>query len=316
MGAPWKFLDKGTAAPQDALMTAADWRNAAFDDSAWGSGPAQFGYGNDGEVTRVEDNATAGYVGTDTDRYITTYFRHKFTWAGSASLLTRLHVRVLRDDGVAIFLNGTRITLDNLTEPWNHLTPADNSVANEAVPLEVFDIPAAALREGENILAAEIHQAGSNSSDIRFDMQLSAESVIGSKVEIIVLTDDTDGDDMSDTWERANGLDAAVANASDDADGDGSTNRAEFLAGTNPRLVTSRFRSHALSRPSPGQLQINFDSVPGKSYQLQQSDALGAWQDAGTIFPAHAANPQTIRQFAKPADPEKFFRVRVAGDWQ
>ena len=319
MGSTWKFLDNGTAAPQDALMTPADWRNAVFDDTAWGSGAGQLGYGDGDETTVVEDDATPGSpTAGSTTRYITTYFRHKFTWSGSAALLNRLKVRVVRDDGVAIFLNGRRIVRDNLTEGWNHLTLSDGSIGgtNETTPLEVFDIPASALLEGGNILSAEIHQSAADSSDISFDMELSAESVVGAKVEIVVLNDDLDGDDMSDTWERANGIDATVANASADADGDGSSNRSEFLAGTNPQLISSRLRGNSLTQPAAGQLSLNFDSVPGHLYQIQQSDALSAWQDTGTSFPAHASNPQTVRQFAQPADPRKFYRVLVVGDWR
>ncbi len=317
MGSTWRFLANGTAAPQDALITAADWRNAVFNDAAWLSGAGQLGYGDGDEATVVEDDATPGSpTAGSTTRYMTTYFRRKFTWSGSAALLTRLKVRVIRDDGVAVFLNGTRIVRNNLPTTWTHLTPADISVADENTPLEVLDIPAAALREGENILSAEIHQNAANSSDISFDMELSAEAVIGAKVEIVVLNDDLDGDDMSDTWERANGIDAATPNAGEDADGDGSSNRAEFLAGTNPQSFSSELRSNNLTRPSAGQLEISFDSVPGKLYRIQQSDALGAWQDTGTNFPAHATNPQTYRQFPMPAEPRKYFRVRVAGDWQ
>ncbi len=317
MGSTWKYLANGTAAPQDALITAADWRNAGFNDAVWLSGAGQLGYGDGDEATVVEDDATPGSpTAGSTTRYITTYFRRKFTWSGSAALLTRLSVRIIRDDGVAIFLNGTRIVRDNLPATWTHLTPALASVADESAPLEVLDIPAAALREGENILSVEIHQNAATSSDMSFDMELSAESVIGAKVEIVVLNDDLDGDKMSDTWERANGIDAAAANAGDDADGDGSTNRAEFLAGTDPQSFSSKLRSNTLTRPSAGQLEIGFDSVPGKFYRIQQSDALGAWLDTGTNFPAHATDPQTFRQFPKPGDERKFYRVRVVGDWQ
>lgn len=47
---------------------------------------------------------------------------------------------------------------------------------------------------------------------------------------------DTDGDGMSDEWEKSHGLDANnIADSSIDADGDGYTNVEEFLNGTNPQ---------------------------------------------------------------------------------
>ncbi len=49
---------------------------------------------------------------------------------------------------------------------------------------------------------------------------------------------DTDKDGMPDVWEIANGFNTnSAADATQDADGDGLNNRAEFLAGTNPRLA-------------------------------------------------------------------------------
>ena len=318
MGGDWKYLANGTAAPQDAGITAADWRHAAFIDAAWAVGGAELGYGDGDETTIVEDNATAGYVATDTDRYITTYFRRKFDYVGSTDLVSALKVRAIRDDGIVIFLNGTRIAKDNLPDTWDSTTPATVSIsgAAETTPIEFLDIPASALRQGENILAVEIHQQSAASSDISFNMELSATSVAGARVDLIVLNDDLDSDNMSDTWERANGLDATVANGDQDADRDGQSNRNEFLAGTNPNLASSAFRSTGLTTAAGNQLQIAFQSVPGKLYHLQHSDALGSWLDTGADFPAHPSNAQTILQFNKPALPKKFYRVRVVGDWQ
>jgi hypothetical protein len=55
---------------------------------------------------------------------------------------------------------------------------------------------------------------------------------------------DSDGDTLPDAWEIAFGLDphsaAAPDGAADDPDGDGASNRAEFLAGTHPRGFHTR----------------------------------------------------------------------------
>lgn len=319
MGGNWKFLDTGVAAPQDAAapITAADWRHYDFDDALWKEGAAELGYG-DNQVTLVEDNATAGYNSADTDRYITTYFRRKFEFAGATDLLHALQVRVIRDDAVAIFLNGTRIVKDGLPNTWDHTTPALTGIsgAAETTPLEVYDIPPGALRQGQNVLAVEIHQQAPDSSDISFNMELSVQTIVGARVEIVVLNDDVDGDNVSDTWERSFGLDATVADGQLDTDGDGQSNRAEFLSGTDPLLLSSVLRTTGLASVPGNELEITFESVPGKTYRLQHSDALDAWFDTGGAVPAHPTNPQTALRFARPPEAKKFYRLRGNDDWQ
>ena len=63
--ATWKYLDTGIS-PDPA------WSALSFDDSLWPSGPAQLGYGEGDESTVV------GFGPEETNKYITTYFRHAF----------------------------------------------------------------------------------------------------------------------------------------------------------------------------------------------------------------------------------------------
>jgi hypothetical protein len=53
------------------------------------------------------------------------------------------------------------------------------------------------------------------------------------------LRPDGDHDGMDDVWEEANGLDPTVADGEEDPDGDGFTNREEYLLGTDPLFATT-----------------------------------------------------------------------------
>jgi hypothetical protein len=131
-----------------------------------------------------------------------------------------------------------------------------------------------------------------------------------------VLDDDVDGDLMSDTWERSVGLDATVANANDDPDGDGQSNRAEFLAGTNPFAADSALRIQTILPGAGSLLNLTFDSVPGHTYQLQRSTDLQTWTNSGSTFSAHATNPQTVVPFTMPASLSQYLRLKLQNTWQ
>ncbi|MES2570963.1 MAG: glycoside hydrolase [Verrucomicrobiota bacterium] len=125
-GDSWKYHDKGAD-----LGTA--WRESVYTDTAWTGGISPLGYGDNDEATRVEDNATPGYVATDTSRYITTYFRRSFT-INNPSAVSALRLAVQRDDGVAVYLNGRRVFLDNLAADAPATQPAPEAVKALILP--------------------------------------------------------------------------------------------------------------------------------------------------------------------------------------
>lgn len=161
LGDTWNFLDTG-AAPDPT------WMESSFDDSSWLSGPAELGYGDTQETT-ID-------FGSDSDnKHITTWFRRTFN-VSNRSEVTRLKLTVKRDDGIRVFLNGTEIARDNLTTGTvNADTEASNDVSssNEETLLH-YNVDPALLLEGSNIIAAEVHQEDGDSSDLSFDLQLSA----------------------------------------------------------------------------------------------------------------------------------------------
>ena len=164
-GDVWKYLDDGS-------NLGGGWRARFFDDRNWSAGPGRLGYGGDGEVTVVSGGTNASV------RNVTTYFRRQFVVADT-SAYGGLLLRVRRDDGVAVYLNGIEIARDNLPSgavAWNTLASATVDAANETTALE-FRLDTSALLTGTNTLAVEIHQASIGSSDLGFDLALTGLSV-------------------------------------------------------------------------------------------------------------------------------------------
>ncbi|MHB1307649.1 MAG: hypothetical protein ACYDC1_06390 [Limisphaerales bacterium] len=157
-GSEWRYLDDGSD-PGDA------WRGPEFDDQAWKRGPAELGYGENDEAT------TIGY-GPDPDRkYPTTYFRRAFG-VPDASVFSRLIVRLKRDDGGAVYLNGREVLRSNL--PDGPLTPQTRAANAGDDGKEFFEheLDPRDLRPGDNLVAVEIHQDQPTSSDVSFELEL------------------------------------------------------------------------------------------------------------------------------------------------
>ena len=157
-GAVWKYLDDGS----DQRTS---WRDREFDDSQWRSGPAPFGYG-DQVATRVS-------YGSNADRkHVTTYFRHNFK---SQRKYSDLYVHVRRDDGVVIYINGTEVTRSNMPQGSITSDTLAASVFTGSRETMYYTIQIrAAVVAGENVIAAELHQGERLSSDLVFDLELSA----------------------------------------------------------------------------------------------------------------------------------------------
>lgn len=158
----WKYNDKGVA-------LTSGWINASFDDSAWSSGQGEFGYGDGGESTIIS------YGSSSSNKYITSYFRKKFYINSKNGLiLPRLLLRA--DDGAIVYVNGQEAVRFNLTKgDISFSTFALRAIAgNGEIMFQDYFLDPALLVEGENIIAVEVHQSASNSSDLSFDLQLLA----------------------------------------------------------------------------------------------------------------------------------------------
>jgi len=184
-GSSWLWLDDGSnqGGPADGI---AWYGHPDYNDSDWsGPGPGKLGYENDGEVTPV------GYGPDDNNKYITTYFR---TWfdVNDVSEYASLTARVIRDDGIVVYLNGDPLPAvrDRMTEePFDYLTEADSPAVGGDDEDTYFehDVDLAKLLNGTNLIAAEVHQVSPTSSDLGFDLELVATRKTSSADEGIAL---------------------------------------------------------------------------------------------------------------------------------
>jgi len=163
----WEYLydgsDQGTA-----------WQAYGFGDG-WDSGPGQLGFGDGDEATDIGPRVIG---------QITAYFRHKFTVLNKSEI-TDLEIDLLYDDGAVVHLNEQEV--DRFNMPGGTIvydTEAENaSVDNRTA---TFSADVGDLNEGDNILAVEVHQANSGSSDLSFDLNLEASRITGSPEAIVI----------------------------------------------------------------------------------------------------------------------------------
>ncbi len=170
----WRFLDNGVAQSNSNVVVgngsynATDWKHPDFNDNSWGTGQAMLGYG---AVGSVPIRTTVGPAGTP--RNITTYFRKEFSVSGAADY-TELTFDLIRDDGAIVYLNGKEIDRSNLADGVITATSLATSASpeDEIVPLSTLTLAPGDLVEGVNVIAVEVHQTSTRSSDLGVDLRV------------------------------------------------------------------------------------------------------------------------------------------------
>lgn len=166
-GSTWKYLDDGSDQGQFWYLP------GLIDDSGWSNGVAELGYGDAAGNNRPERTVLS--FGPDPNaKYPTTYFLKNFTVADPTGF-GGLTLRVLRDDGAIVYINGMEVFRTGITNEFvDFSTYTLPAVADDGTIFQVTEIAASVLQSGDNLVAVEIHQDAGNSSDISFDLMLWA----------------------------------------------------------------------------------------------------------------------------------------------
>ncbi|HEY5653930.1 MAG TPA: fibronectin type III domain-containing protein [Pontiella sp.] len=155
----WKYYDTGE--PNGS------WTSEGYNDNSWPSGLGGFA---DNDVTEI---GTALAVGVDT-----VYFRKEFTLA-NASVVKDIIVNARYDDGIVVYINGVEVQRPNMPagDVITHTTLATVTVGGtdeDAFTASNADLSGVTLNEGANTIAVSLHNVLTTSSDLIFDMELSA----------------------------------------------------------------------------------------------------------------------------------------------
>jgi len=341
-GSVWKYLDNGSD-------QGTAWFAPAFPDTSWQSGPAPLGYG---DANGIWPATTNSYGPDPNNKYVTTYYRRAFA-APDPTLLSNLIVNVQRDDGVIVYLNGTPIFTNNMpSTPINYLTNA-LTVINGSDETNFYPqaVSTSLLVPGNNVLAAEIHQANATTSDSVFDLQLSAALLPPNQPPLVFAGPDQSialpmtctflglaSDDglpsppalLAIAWSKLSGpgtvtfsnSNAPVTTATFSASGiyqlritgnDGAIVRTDDVTITVTNPPPPQINSINLVGANPRSFRMAFTALGGLPYTVQYRDSLttGSWQ-VMTNIPAQSGSQ--LIQIVDPLNPTantRFYRLSI-----
>jgi hypothetical protein len=318
-GAVWKYLDTGTNA-------GVGWRERDFDDSGWFTGRAKFGYGDGNEVTRLN-------FGNPDNKYITYYFRHWFTVADPA-WWNALAFRVLRDDGVVVYLNGTELFRQNMPDGPIGFTNLASSAVGGADEFTFFPstMAATALVGGTNLLGVELHQSSAVSADTGFDLELRGQQIVQAPAFLAHPTPLTRYEGESATFTataigsepltlqwRRDGLPlpgatslSLVLNPAALTDAGAYTLRATNAAGAAtslPATLTVLPRPAASVARTPDGLALISPAQPGRTYTVLESSDLVHWAVVTNLLAAGSLVAFTVEVGTDAS--QRFYQLRV-----
>lgn len=157
----WRYWDNGSVGDPN-------WNQPGYNDSGWSSGAGDFGFGDPGINTTLTSGNT------------TYYFRKSINAPAGANNWNLGRIKLKRDDGVVIYVNGTEVSRFNMPEGTILYSTLGNTTISGSEEDIYYDMSFTGnyFNAGNNVIAVEVHQASVGSSDLRFDMRLSAEQSV------------------------------------------------------------------------------------------------------------------------------------------
>jgi hypothetical protein len=163
--ATWRFV-RGIS---EASTPTSAWRSNTFNDAAFSNAPAPFSYG---------EGITTGTDLTGMQNNYTCFFLRQVLVLSNVSEIGALRFGARVDDGFVLWINGVELRRVNIGGASNDPVTITTLAANapEPVPFVFYtlDAPSNYLLNGTNIVAVQVFNTSSGSSDLVFDASLEA----------------------------------------------------------------------------------------------------------------------------------------------
>jgi hypothetical protein len=125
---------------------------------------------------------------------------------------------------------------------------------------------------------------------------------------------DSDDDGLPDAWEESYSFVTGINEANLDSDGDGLSNLAEFIAGTNPRLAadTLRLKPISVTRAGTNMLTLlEFEARSNKTYTVSYSSAMAGpvWTRLSNVIAAPTNRVMSVNDGWPASVGQRFYRL-------
>ncbi|MBM3846071.1 MAG: hypothetical protein FJ405_07290 [Verrucomicrobia bacterium] len=187
-GSTWRWLSPtGGLGRSDVIVgrtnwSAANWKHPDYDDASWNQGAGEFGFGEGDEVTVIPSHS-------GTNRLITSYYRRKLE-LGSPGRWIQIQIRMKRDDGVIVYVNGAQAVRNSITSGAVDGNTLGTLASDDGQTWQTFPVSPLLFRSGANTIAVELHQTALL-DDASFDMEIAgieAQPLAGNLPEVNVNT--------------------------------------------------------------------------------------------------------------------------------
>jgi len=171
LGATWRYF-KGLSNP------GATWTTVAYDDAAWLTGPSGFGFGDNDDATVLSDME---------NNYSTVFTRRSFSLY-NVNTVTKVSILYEYDDGLAVYLNGTRILSQRApaTITNTSLATGSHEAGSNLIRADFTDAATRALLvNGTNVLAAVGLNVSLGSGDLTLKVTLEVTGGTDTPVDAI-----------------------------------------------------------------------------------------------------------------------------------